>query len=134
MINTSHQNSGSFTDYLCGRALHKVPLLTCKTIQNTSPSYLTELVSPYNLRRNLRAISNFFLCQPRTKLLRYGGTSFLSVALALWNQLPDSLRAASSVGVVKRNLTTHRFSQAYYSQLKCNAFRSYDTSFLSGLL
>ena len=95
--------------------MYEVLLLTYKTVQNTELSYLMDLVSPYTVPEGIIGQHQKLLCQPRTKMFQYGDRSFFGVALALWNQLPDSLRTASSVGVFKRSLKTHLFLQAYHT-------------------
>lgn len=95
------------------RIIYKVLLLTYKAVNGSAPSYLTDLVTIYSPGRCLRSASKNLLCQPKTKLLQYGGRSFSNAAPTLWNQLPDSLRTAKSLDIFKHNLKTHLFRSAY---------------------
>ena len=45
----------------------------------------------------------------------YGDRSFSACAPKLWNQLPNNIRAAGSVAIVKRQLKTHLFKDIYIS-------------------
>ena len=59
------------------RIMFKILLLTYKTIHGSAPSYLSELVSSYTPSRSLHSSSKNLLCRRKTKLLQYGGRSFL---------------------------------------------------------
>ena len=51
-----------------------------------APSYLKELLTPYNPSRTLRSANKGLLIQPKFCLKSYGYRAF-----SLWNALPDQL-------------------------------------------
>ena len=91
----------------------KILLLAYKCLHGTAPSYLRELLKEYVPPRTLRSTSKNLLCEPRNNMKTYGDRSFSACAPKLWNQLPDNIRAAGSVAIIKRRLKTHLFKDVY---------------------
>ena len=97
------------------RIIFKVNLLTFKALHGLAPAYLSDIVSfkgdsNYNLRSNF---SNL-LARPAIRSAKTTGDRAFSVAAPfLWNSLPESLRAVSSVNIFKKQLKTCLFKQAY---------------------
>ena len=97
------------------RITFKVNLLTFKALHGLAPAYLSDIVSfkgdsNYNLRSNF---SNL-LARPAIRSAKTTGDRAFSVAAPfLWNSLPESLRAVSSVNIFKKQLKTYLFKQAY---------------------
>ena len=62
----------------------------------------------------LTSTSEILLQQPRIKTLpTLGGRSFAVAALALWNNLPNAIRSATSINSFKKLLKTHLFKIAF---------------------
>ena len=91
------------------RILYKILLLTYKAQNGLAPSYIQELITPYQPGRALRSQQLGLLSIPRTKLKTYGGRSFAKAAPTLWNSLPLSIRMCETLPVFKRTLKTHLF-------------------------
>ena len=91
------------------RIKYKILLLTFQCLSGTAPSYLQELIQVYTPTRNLRSSSKSLLIPPSVKTSFYGGRSFRSAAASLWNELPESVKSATSTDKFKRALKTHLF-------------------------
>ena len=85
----------------------KILLLVYKSLNDKGPEYLKELLVPYAPSRSLRSTSSNNLVEPRTRLKTYGDRAFSVVGPKLWNKLPSSIKAASSVNSFKKALKTH---------------------------
>ncbi|TWW54029.1 hypothetical protein D4764_0190140 [Takifugu flavidus] len=73
------------------RITFKTLLLTYKVLRGLAPSYLEELVIPYQPNRPLRSQNAGLLVVPRVSRSRMGGRAFSYQAPLLWNQLPVQL-------------------------------------------
>ncbi len=69
-------------------------MLTNKALHGLAPQYLSELLTVYTPRRNLRSSDSGFLIVPSTHLRSMGDQAFSSVAPKLWNSLPTEIRYA----------------------------------------
>src|SRR2546426_9074377 len=69
----------------------KIDSLTFKTMLHKQPSYLHELLKPYQPPRSLRSCDQHLLDVPDVRSAR-GRRSFLFAAPTIWNSLPISLR------------------------------------------
>ena len=87
------------------RILFKIMLLTFKTLQYKSPSYLANLLSPYQSVRTLGSNDLFMLDVPRMKT-NVGRRSFFFAAPTLWNNLPVELRFCNSLASFHAKLKT----------------------------
>ena len=87
----------------------KVLLLTYKALNNIAPSYISDLLIPYQPTRALRSAHAGILTVPKVAHKTSGETAFSYYAPRLWNTLPSYLRHASSVGSFKTQLKTYLF-------------------------
>ena len=89
------------------RIKYKIAVLTFKTRLFSKPSYLFDLLSPYNPCRTLRSSSNLldtpFICS------LHGRSSFSYAAPKIWNSLSDELRSCSTVSSFCSKLKTDLF-------------------------
>uniref|UniRef100_A0A674PCY9 Reverse transcriptase domain-containing protein n=1 Tax=Takifugu rubripes TaxID=31033 RepID=A0A674PCY9_TAKRU len=95
------------------RITFKTLLLTYKVLRGLAPSYLEELVIPYQPNRPLRSQNAGLLVVPRVSRSRMGGRAFSYQAPLLWNQLPVQVREADSIATFKIRLKTYLFEKAY---------------------
>ncbi len=86
----------------------KVLMLAYKCLNGLAPSYLTELLTPYTPGKATRSADNYDLVVPRTRR-GYGDRSFAHAAPTLWNELPMSIKASSSLEMFKTLLKTYLF-------------------------
>ena len=93
----------------------KIAVLTFKSLNGLAPSYLKDLVEIYKPPRALRSSSLNLLKPKVTKFKTLGDRSFSFSAPKVWNDLPASLRMETSLNVFKKNLKTHFFKKAYFS-------------------
>ncbi|TWW78147.1 putative RNA-directed DNA polymerase from transposon X-element [Takifugu flavidus] len=77
------------------RIIFKTLLLTYKVLRGLAPSYLEELVIPYQPNRPLRSQNAGLLVVPRDSRSRMGGRAFSYQAPLLWNQLPVQFQLLS---------------------------------------
>ena len=96
------------------RIILKILLYTYKSFNGLTPTYLSDLISPYMPRRALRSADQLLLQQPTYKLKSYGSRAFSVCAPKLWNSLPLEIKSSSSVPVFKCNLKTYLFRLAYF--------------------
>lgn len=87
---------------------YKICLLTYKTLQSQSPSYLSDLLNFYAPARSLRSSNLHLLAVPRMNSCS-GRRSFSFAAPTLWNALPLHVRLASSVSSFRSSLKTFLF-------------------------
>ena len=86
------------------RVMYKLLVVTFLAIHNIAPAYITDLISIYELGRQLRSASRALLAVPNHNLERFGRRGFSVNAPRLWNDLPDNLRVIDSVVLFKRHL------------------------------
>ena len=96
----------------------KVLLMIFKAIYGLAPDYVTSLIGVhtpgrFGLRSSSEAVrlDSKFLAVPRTKF--YGGRAFDHVAPSLWNELPESVRSATTVTTFKSCLKTYLFKRHF---------------------
>ena len=90
------------------RILFKINLLTYKTLREKQHIYLHSMLAASIPSRSLRANIDNSLSVPRVKT-NTGARAFHSCASSLWNNLPLSVRSASSVATFDKYLKTHLF-------------------------
>ncbi|TWW61852.1 hypothetical protein D4764_04G0004990 [Takifugu flavidus] len=95
------------------RIIFETLLLTYKVLRGLAPSYLEELVIPYQLNKPLRSQNAGLLVVPRVSRGRMGGRAFSYQGPLLWNQLPVQVREADSIATFKIRLKTSLFEKAY---------------------
>ena len=83
-------------------------VLTYKAMNNLTPSYISDLLTPTALvcNRNLRSSENGSLILPKTRTAIYTG-SFAFSAPKLWNTCPTAVRLAPSLNEFKRIVKEH---------------------------
>ena len=91
------------------RIKFKVITLVFKCLNGIAPSYLSELIKPYQPGRNLRSQSKNLLSEIRVKSKTFGDRAFEKMAPTLWNKLPDKIRHTTDFGQFKSMLKTHLF-------------------------
>ena len=94
---------------------YKIGLLCYKSLKSTAPSYIKDLLVPYEPTRTLRSQNIKLLKIPKTNLRRFGDRSFSKVGPKKWNDLPLSVRSATSLESFKKSLKTHLFKQCFFN-------------------
>ena len=82
------------------RILFKIIFFTYKTLREKQSVYLHSILAALIPSRSLRSNNDNSLSVPRVKT-NIGARAFHSCALSLWNNLPLSVRSASSVATFK---------------------------------
>ena len=90
----------------------KMCLMTYKAFHEEQPVYLRSLIAISLPSRSLRSKRGITLSIPRNKT-NTGARAFSSCAPSLWNNLPLSVRSASSVATFRRRLKTYLFDLAF---------------------
>ncbi len=91
----------------------KILVFTYLSIHGQAPSYISELLHPYDSSRWLRSSDEGLLAVPQTRLKAKGDRAFDAVAPRLWNAFPLELRAVSSVIIFKKQLKAHLFDRHF---------------------
>ena len=94
------------------RVHYKICVLTYKALQEEQPVYLRCLTAISLPSRSLRSNRGITLSIPRIKT-NTGARAFSSCAPSLWNNLPPSVRSATSVATFRRRLKTYLFDLAF---------------------
>ena len=89
----------------------KICLLTYKALHEEQPVYLRSLIATSLPSRSLRSNRGITLSVPRIRT-NTGARAFSSCAPSLWNNLPLSVRSATSVATFRRRLKTYLFDLA----------------------
>ena len=79
------------------RIVFKILLYTFKALHGVTPTYLTELISPYVPQRAHRSADQRLLEEPTHKLKSIGFRAFLECAPYLWNSLLFEIKSSASV-------------------------------------
>ena len=95
------------------RIVFKILLLVYKSINENGPSYLTDLLHPYQQEHyNLRSTNQHLLIQTKANK-NYGDRAFCVCGPKLWRDLPLSIRECDNAEAFKSTLKTHLFKIAY---------------------
>ena len=97
------------------RIIYKLCLLVHKSLNNRSPTYLTELfhkISTIPSKASLRSSSTQDLVIPKTNI-RIGDRAFSVAGARSWNNLPNDLRCITDCTAFKAKLKTHLFKTAF---------------------
>lgn len=94
------------------RIRFKVLSVTWKALHGKAPSYIRDMLTPYQQTRSLRSGGTNLLKEIPTRT-KYGERAFSASAPALWNKLPLELRLIQSESQFRRGLKTHLFRMAY---------------------
>ena len=90
------------------RIKFKIAVLTFKTLSHKQPTYLSQLLVPYQPTCNLRSSDQHLLIVPNMKS-NFGKRSFSFSAPTIWNSLPLALRTCTSISTFRSQLKTHFF-------------------------
>ena len=96
------------------RIMFKILLLCFKALHSQGPTYIKELLFPYQPNRALRSSSAHRLVEPRANMATYGDRAFSIAAPKLWNKLPKYIKDAGTVYSFKKLLKSHLFRDAFY--------------------
>ena len=94
------------------RVHYKICLLTYTALHEEQPIYLRSLIATSLSSRSLRSNRGITLSIPRIKT-NTGARAFSSCALSLWNNLPLSVRSATSIANFRRRLKTYLLDLAF---------------------
>ena len=94
------------------RVHFKICLLTYKALHEEQPIYLRSFIAISLPSHSLRSNRGITLSIPRIKT-NTGARAFSSCAPSLWNNLPLSVRSATSVATFRRRLKTSLFDLAF---------------------
>ena len=81
----------------------QILFMTFKCQNGIAPSYLSDLVMRYILRRNLRSADGHHLFDVKYNLRNYGFRSFSVASPLLWNDMPLGIRSCDSLNDFKKN-------------------------------
>ena len=97
------------------RIIYKTAVMCYKCLNDRAPNYLSQLLELHvPALRHLRSGGDTLkLVKPSTKYKSYGNHSFSYFGPHIWNDLPYTIRNATSLHVFKQNLKTHLFLKAY---------------------
>ena len=95
------------------RIHYKIIYFTFKAIQQTSPTYLNELIKQYAPTRPLRSASQNLITPVTTRTQSFGARMFSAAAPQLWNSLPNSMRSICKTEHFQSQLKTHLYQIAY---------------------
>ena len=113
------------------RIYYKIGCLTFKSKLLGQPSYLSELLKPFNPVRNLRSASsadnNF--CVPFTRL-KIASRAFSVAAPRFWNEIPAVVRNSIDVKNFGRKLKTILFTRAFKSAWRHSRPHACESSFV----
>ena len=96
------------------RIVFKINLITFKTLDDSSPHYLEDILKFYDQSRTLQSLRDH-LCleEPNFNIKTHGQWAFSVAAPRLWNKLPFEIRACSDVNLFKSKLKTFLCIKVY---------------------
>jgi hypothetical protein len=94
------------------RIMYKVIVLVFKSLKQTAPKYLSDMLNIQQSRYSLRSGDTLTLIVPRTRT-KMAERSFTVVGPKWWNQLPNELKDTTCEEIFRRKLKTHLFRQFY---------------------
>ena len=95
------------------RIQFKICLMAFKCLHGKAPTYLSDLLVPYEPARTLRSGSQCLLTERRPRLKKVGDRAFAAAAPKLWNMLPEDLRKCQDLEAFKKDLKTHLYREAF---------------------
>ena len=96
--------------HISKRCQFKILVITFKSLHNTAPSYLRELLNWYTPNRPLRSASTTSLVPNRNRTIRTGRRIFNTSSATLWNTLPNNIQCAHNIRDFKTLLKTFLFN------------------------
>ena len=89
------------------KIVFKINLITFKTLNESGPHYLEDILKFYHQSRTLQSLRDHFcLKELDFNIKTYGQRAFSVAAPRLWNKLPFEIRACSDVNLFKSKLKT----------------------------
>ena len=95
------------------RIISKILLMTFERLNGIAPSNLSDLVTRYIPRRNLRFANGHHRFDVKYNLRNYGFRSFSVASPQLWNDIPLRIRSCESLNDFKKKLRTYLFRKAF---------------------
>ena len=83
------------------RIIFKIMLLTYRGVNGMAPTFIERMLIPYKPQRSLGSSESGQLVVPHSRLKGYGDRAFAVVAPTLWNNLPEHIRRAKTLGSFK---------------------------------
>ncbi|KAL2086092.1 hypothetical protein ACEWY4_017151 [Coilia grayii] len=121
------------------RSLHCLPvsyridfkalLLVFKSLNGMGPNYLFNMFQLYAPTRSLRSHQKNLLVEPAVRT-RCGEAAFSCYAVKLWNQLPDDIKNAPTVGCFKSRLKIKTVFKCFLLMISTAFFLTYFGCFL----
>ncbi|RXM97340.1 hypothetical protein EOD39_14553 [Acipenser ruthenus] len=96
---------------ITARIQFKTLVLTYRYLDQTAPSNLQTLISPYTPTRPLRSTCTRRLAVPPLRSPAFRAHSFSTLTPLWWNDLPTDVRTAQSLTTFRRLLKIHLFRQ-----------------------
>ena len=96
------------------RIIFKILLMTFKCLNGIAPSYLSDLVTRYIPKRNLRSANGHRLFDVKYNLRNYGFRSFSVASPQLWNDMPPEIRSCDSLNVFKKKTVDLSFQESVF--------------------
>ena len=87
---------------------YKVAVLSFNGLRHGSPQYLSPLLREYAPGRSLRSATRDLLVEVPSRI-KLTSRRFACAAPHVWNELPSTVRAATSIASFKSQLKTHYF-------------------------
>ena len=94
------------------RIIFKLMLIVYKSLNNCSPTYISDLISKYSPSRNLRSGNLSLLIECKVNR-GWGERSFAFAAPHTWNSLPLDIRQASTLNIFKKKLKSFLMNSAF---------------------
>ena len=94
------------------RLHYKVILFVFRCLNDMSPMYLSELLTPHVPKRDLRSADKALL-DYKAPATKYGERSFSVAGAVLWNGIPEQMRLITDIGDFKSQLKTLLFKDAF---------------------
>ena len=97
------------------RIAFRLAVLVYRCLHGTAPAYLSAdllLVSDIGPRQRLRSAMTSALVGRRTQRSTIGDRAFVAPAPAVWNSLPEDVRASTSLQLFRRRLKAELFRRS----------------------
>ena len=98
---------------VCLRIDFKILLITFKAQSGLAPSYIKDILIPYEPARSLRSSDRALLTIPKSRLKTKWDRVFAIRAPRLWNALPEEIRLAGSVNSFESLLKKHFYRLSF---------------------
>ena len=94
----------------------KIAVTVFKSVHGLAPTYLSELLQPYNQARSLRSNNKDLVLTVPRSVNGLGDRSFRIYGPTVWNKLPGNVRATKDLCTFKKLLKTVYFKLAFNVQ------------------